>query len=650
MKKITRIAALLAAGALLFGAVGCSGDDDGDPPAKTLEGIRITTDNTVKTQYDVGAELDLRTGVKVTAEYSDKSEENVTDRADITATYKDEDKPFTTNATGIFKVTLAAAYEGKEAALEAPITINVGVKLVSISMEVVAVDEVKVTYKQGEPIDSTGIKVTAHYDDESESVLSNSEVEFTATYKDGDEDKPFDTSFAPGKYDNVTLIATYKGKTAKLPAPPITIEKNDPPPEETDPDPTEKTYAWDFQAADLTTAIDTNPLEAKVTYESTPAGLTLVFPEGFKNNQLAPAYSVSSTVIVGASNGTIQPNGGSDGVSDMYVEVQGPFTVTMLCSANGSKDADRTAYIKINGEEKATTGDTVLAAGNKLTTEYKGTEVVKVSFGGTDYFRLFDIEISTKNGDGEGKTAGEVKSSAVFDDTKSETVENKEDPLGLVGTELSVEPRDVVRAEFDEDNENIVIKPLKKGSATITVKNDSGNEATIDVTVSSTGTITTKITPYEDTSGIFTIENGVLNLMEDKYEYYLSMENLQDTSGNNAWSSVNATNNGNSKKANAPFDTAITAFDMKSSNNRAITLKVKNVAAIDVYATGGSDRVYQVAVNNTTAGEDGKADGSGYRFTTGTQDEATIVISTTSSNSVYPIGVILYKTAPATEE
>ena len=38
MKKITRIAALLAAGALLFGAVGCSGDDDGDEK----DGVKVT--------------------------------------------------------------------------------------------------------------------------------------------------------------------------------------------------------------------------------------------------------------------------------------------------------------------------------------------------------------------------------------------------------------------------------------------------------------------------------------------------------------------------------------------------------------------------------------------------------------------------------
>ena len=227
MKKLAKLAALLAAAALLFGAVGCSGGDDDDPPAKTLEGIKITADDTVKTQYDVNAELDLLTGVKVTAEYSDKSEENVTDKADITATYKDAgtDKPFDTKTKGIFHVTLAASYEGKEATLEEPITITVGVELASISMEVVG--DVKTTYKQGEPIDPTGIKVTAHYDTGSESALSNSEVEFTATYKVGDEDKPFTTDLEPGDYNSVTLIATYKGKTAELRAPTITIVEND---------------------------------------------------------------------------------------------------------------------------------------------------------------------------------------------------------------------------------------------------------------------------------------------------------------------------------------------------------------------------------------------------------------------------------------
>ena len=38
MKKITRIAALLAAGALLFGAAGCSSDDDGDEK----DGVKVT--------------------------------------------------------------------------------------------------------------------------------------------------------------------------------------------------------------------------------------------------------------------------------------------------------------------------------------------------------------------------------------------------------------------------------------------------------------------------------------------------------------------------------------------------------------------------------------------------------------------------------
>ena len=48
MKKLSRIAALLAAGALLFGAAGCSGDDDGgDPPPPRVD----VTEDTVKGTY-----------------------------------------------------------------------------------------------------------------------------------------------------------------------------------------------------------------------------------------------------------------------------------------------------------------------------------------------------------------------------------------------------------------------------------------------------------------------------------------------------------------------------------------------------------------------------------------------------------------------
>lgn len=43
-----------------------------------------------------------------------------------------------------------------------------------------------------------------------------------------------------------------------------------------------------------------------------------------------------------------------------------------------------------------------------------------------------------------------------------------------------------------------------------------------------------KITEYVNTADIFTVEDGVLNLVADSYEYYLSTENLNDTTGNNA--------------------------------------------------------------------------------------------------------------------
>lgn len=629
MKKFTKAALLLAAGALLLaGLPACSGDDDDDV---AVEGVTLNP-----TELTMTAGEQVKLTATVLPEGADNKEVLWASDNEDAATV-DETGLVTAVGTGTATITVTTEDGGYTATCVVTVSDGTGNGgnggngggggngNFSTKTDDTTANDVATLGLVGTDTDSSNPSVaTANIVGGKIVITSHSAGTAVITVKDGNKEATIKVTVATDGAITIGEITKYNANTV--------------------PDPTEKTYAWNFQAADLTTAIDTSPLEAKATYESIPAGLTLVFPEGFKNNQLAPTYSVSSTVTVGASNGTIQPNGGSDGASDMYVEVQGPFTVTMLCSANGSSNVSRTAYIKINGEEKATTGGTVLAAGNKLTAKYEGTEVVKVSFGGTDYFRLFDIQISTENGDGAGKTAGEVKSSAVFDSKTDDTTANDKTTLGLVGTSADSSDQSVATANIVDNK--IVITSHNKGTAVITVKDASGNEATIDVTVSSTGTITTKITPYEDTSGVFTIENGVLNLAADKYEYYLSMDNLEDTNGNNAWSSVNATNSANNKSANAPFNVGTKTLDMKSSGNRAITLKVKNVAAIDVYVAGGDDRVYQVAVNNVTAGEDGKADGSGHRFTTGTQDEATIVISTTSSSSVYPVGVILYKEIP----
>ena len=217
-------------------------------------------------------------------------------------------------------------------------------------------------------------------------------------------------------------------------------------------------------------------------------------------NKVDPNTAVAGTVTLdGATKGFIEP----DGKTLLTVDVQGPFTAVMLCAANASEDkspannSGRYAYIKVGDEEvcapyKET--NTLHAAGEKLSYAYSGTDTVTVGFGATNYVRIYDIQITTENGDGADKTAGEVKSKATFVPQTDDTTANDEATLGLVGT--SAESSDMSVATVDIKDSKIVITPVSAGKATITVKNGD-KEATIEVTVSGTGNITIgKITKY----------------------------------------------------------------------------------------------------------------------------------------------------------
>ena len=423
------------------------------------------------------------------------------------------------------------------------------------------------------------------------------------------------------------------------------------------------TYAWNFQAEGLKSILsytnnsdDKPQLDAAGTYESTPAGLTLNLPEGGVFNKVEPNTDVAGTVnLDDATKGFIEP----DGKTLLTVDVKGPVTAVMLCAANASEDKSpaknngRYAYIKVGDEEvcapyKET--NTLHAAGEKLSYTYEGSDTVTVGFGGTDYVRIHDIQITTKNGDGTGKTDGEVKSKATFVSQPNDTTANDEATLGLVGTSAESSDEDV--ATVNIDGGKIVITSVSAGTATITVK-DGDKEATIEVTVSGTGNITiVKITKYVNTAEIFTVENGALNLLTDSYEYYLSIDNLKDTTGNNAWStaSADALANTASKAGKTTFTETNTVVNM-SKPARNITLKVKNVAAIDVHVyDSNGNRDYTVKVGSTDAVTYKTVKNvEGNVIKTNTTDEVEIVIAGVSE-SVYPVGVILYKTAPTAEE
>lgn len=123
MKKLAKLTALLAVAAfLLAGFPACSSDDDdGDP---TLDKIEIKVDESeVKTTYTVGEDFD-RTGITVTATYSDGSTKDVSDEAKYEATC--DGAAFTTATAGDFEVTLTATYGGKTDSVTCPIKVKAG--------------------------------------------------------------------------------------------------------------------------------------------------------------------------------------------------------------------------------------------------------------------------------------------------------------------------------------------------------------------------------------------------------------------------------------------------------------------------------------------------------------------------------------------
>ena len=212
MKKLAKLTALLAVAAfLLAGFPACSSDDDdGDP---TLDKIEIKVDESkVKTTYTVGEDFD-RTGITVTATYSDGSTKDVSDEAKYEATCNGTE--FTTATAGDFEVTLTATYGGKTDSVTCPIKVKAGSTTdPTLTGIKITVDEskVKTTYTVGEDFDRTGITVTATYSDGSTKDVSD-EAKYEATC-DG---AAFTTATA-GDFE-VTLTATYGGKTDSVTCP-----------------------------------------------------------------------------------------------------------------------------------------------------------------------------------------------------------------------------------------------------------------------------------------------------------------------------------------------------------------------------------------------------------------------------------------------
>ena len=149
---------------------------------KTLERIEITK-NPNKTEYEEGEKFD-KTGMVVTAVYSDNSRETVTD--------------YTYAPTGSLTANdkrVIITYKGKTT------TISISVKKIEKVLErlEITAPPSKTTYKEGEKFDSTGMVVTAIYSDGTREIITNYNcfpvVELTTSN------------------DKITVSYTYQGKT-----------------------------------------------------------------------------------------------------------------------------------------------------------------------------------------------------------------------------------------------------------------------------------------------------------------------------------------------------------------------------------------------------------------------------------------------------
>ena len=180
------------------------------------------------------------------------------------------------------------------------------------------------------------------------------------------------------------------------------------------------------------------------------------------HNKYYGAYT-STSINVDHSKGALEIKGDALSIAD----VQGPFSVTVVSTVNGSSDkSDRYAFIK-TGTTLATAiagspvkqAEASKASGDKLTYTYEGTDklTVVIGAGGSGSIRVFDVEV-----------------------TEYESAEDIEDPAAGPGD-----------GEDDEDEEDetlptVTLFSYKDGTASLTdakIENAENNFVTIrDVT------------------------------------------------------------------------------------------------------------------------------------------------------------------------
>lgn len=154
--------------------------------AKAVESIAVTK-NPDKTTYVVGQELNTA-GMEVTATYNDNSTEVVTSGCTVSPTKLD--------TAGTQTITVTHTASGETATFDVTVTAK---ELTEITVEGTPN---KVQYQAFETFDTTGLTVTAHYNDGTEEAVTG----YTVGYQTGDCLHAGDT----------TVTISYGGKTAQV--------------------------------------------------------------------------------------------------------------------------------------------------------------------------------------------------------------------------------------------------------------------------------------------------------------------------------------------------------------------------------------------------------------------------------------------------
>ncbi len=347
-------------------------------------------------------------------------------------------------------------------------------------------------------------------------------------------------------------------------------------------------------------------------------------------------FTANSDRAISTSSGTVQ--GGTGAIAVVYVQVvsaSSTGTITMISPSNAGDRimALETYDAETNPDAKVVcskTGSTATFTTSDVV-EYAGGYYVKLTNQNADVkIKSFAITLTSEESYPESVATDPVFTLTETNITTLQTsqiqVDSRGDLNGITLSDITFGTSGIVTV----DAETGVITPVTAGTTTITF-NSAAVASKYNASTDNELTITVReaVTVF-DGDGIYDTE---ISLEKDDVEYwdYLSTSNASWAS--RSWSGREGY-----------------YLDMKTG--RTISITVKNVTALEVHASGSEGRTYTVTVGDNAPVECSQSSGSGFPssgiITTGTTEQVTITIEGGSSNTVYPVYLIINPRVSAT--